>query len=161
MGFQKVIIAGNIGKMELRYTAQGKAVCNFSVAVTEGFDRDHTEWFRCEAWNKSAENMNQHLQVGSYVIVEGRLKTRKWQGQNGEDKYSTELKASRVEYGPRNQGQGQRQESASRSQYGSGTGGGGGYQEPPFNPDDDIPFNCLNESRFDGDALYRTQLFKW
>jgi single-strand DNA-binding protein len=140
MGFQRIVITGNIGKMELRYTPQGKAVCNFSVGVTEGFDKDHTEWFQCEIWDKQAENMNKYLQVGSYVVVEGRMKTRKWQGQDGQDKYRTELKASRVDYGPRNQGQGQRQENASRSQHGSGTGGGGGYQEPPFDDSDSIPF---------------------
>ena len=101
MGFQKTIIAGNIGKLkELRYTASGKAVCNFSVGVTEGFDKDHTEWFQVEVWDKTAEAVTKFLQVGSYVIVEGRLKTRKWEDRDGQARYSTDLKASRVEFGP-------------------------------------------------------------
>jgi single-strand DNA-binding protein len=149
MGYQKIVIVGNIGKTpEIKYTPQGKAVCSFSVAVTEGIDKEHTEWFSVEVWEKTAEAVSKYCDKGSPVLVEGRLKTRKWTDKDGNARYSTDLKATRVEFlgrsgdaqGPRNQPQAPQQNNASRSQYGSGTGGGGGYQEPPFDDSDSIPF---------------------
>jgi len=134
MGFQKTIIAGNIGQLkELKYTASGKAVCNFSVGVTEGFDKDHTEWFQVEVWDRTAEAVAKNLQVGSYVIVEGRLKTRKWENKDGQARYSTDLKASRVEFGPR---QGQQQERPAQSQSAPQNAN----IAPKFDPMEDIPF---------------------
>ena len=170
MGYQKITIVGNIGKTpEIKYTPQGKAVCSFSVAVTEGIDKEHTEWFSVETWEKTAEAVAKYCDKGSQVLVEGRLKTRKWTDKDGGTRYSTDLKASRVEFlGSRSDANsrgdtntGARQERAPRSQHGSGTGGGGAYQEAPFDPDDDIPFAHMPESRFDGDALYRDPLAKF
>lgn len=170
MGYQKITIVGNIGKSpDIKYTPQGKAVCSFSVAVTEGIDKEHTEWFSVETWEKTAEAVSKFCDKGSQVLVEGRMKTRKWTDKDGNNRYSTDLKASRVEFlgsksdssGQANTNTGARRESASRSQHGSETGGGGAYQEPPFTPDDDIPFAHMPECRFDGDALYRSQLFKF
>lgn len=149
MGYQKIVIAGNIGKTpEIKYTPQGKAVCSFSVAVTEGIDKEHTEWFAVEVWEKTAEAVAKYCDKGSHVLVEGRMKTRKWTDKDGNNRYSTDLKASRVEFlgsksdssGQANTNTGARQESASRSQHGSGTGNqqqDDGYQ---FNDDSEIPF---------------------
>ena len=149
MGYQKITIVGNIGKSpEIKYTPQGKAVCSFSVAVTEGIDKEHTEWFSVETWEKTAEAVAKYCDKGSQVLVEGRLKTRKWTDKDGGTRYSTDLKASRVEFlGPKSDANRQgntnvppRRESASRSQYGSGTGNqqqDDGYQ---FNDDQEIPF---------------------
>ncbi|NCC69633.1 MAG: single-stranded DNA-binding protein [Clostridia bacterium] len=149
MGYQKIVIAGNIGKTpEIKYTPQGKAVCAFSVAVTEGIDKEHTEWFAVEVWEKTAEAVAKYCDKGSRVLVEGRLKTRKWTDKDGGTRYSTDLKASRVEFlgsksdasGQGNTNTGTRQESASRGQQGSGTGKqqqDDGYQ---FSDDSEIPF---------------------
>ena len=149
MGYQKIVIAGNIGKTpEIKYTPQGKAVCSFSVAVTEGIDKEHTEWFAVEVWEKTAEAVAKYCDKGSQVLVEGRMKTRKWTDKDGNNRYSTDLKASRVEFlGSKsdanshgNTNTGARRENASRSQHGSGTGNqqqDDGYQ---FSDDSEIPF---------------------
>lgn len=149
MGYQKITIVGNIGKSpEIKYTPQGKAVCSFSVAVTEGIDKEHTEWFSVETWEKTAEAVAKYCDKGSQVLVEGRLKTRKWTDKDGGTRYSTDLKASRVEFlgsrsdasGQTNTNAGTRRESAPRSQHGSGTGNqqqDDGYQ---FSDDSEIPF---------------------
>lgn len=148
MGYQKIVIAGNIGKTpEIKYTPQGKAVCSFSVAVTEGIDKEHTEWFAVEVWEKTAEAVAKYCEKGSPVLVEGRMKTRKWTDKDGNARYNTDLKASRVDFlgsksddsGQRNQGHAPRQENAPRSQYGSGADGSGVDYEPPF-AQDGIPF---------------------
>ena len=149
MGYQKITIVGNIGKSpDIKYTPQGKAVCSFSVAVTEGIDKEHTEWFSVETWEKTAEAVAKYCDKGSQVLVEGRMKTRKWTDKDGGTRYSTDLKASRVEFlgsrsdasGQTNTNTGARRESASRGQYGSGTGNqqqDDGYQ---FSDDSEIPF---------------------
>lgn len=143
MGYQKIVIAGNIGKTpEIKYTPQGKAVCSFSVAVTEGIDKEHTEWFAVEVWEKTAEAVAKYCDKGSPVLVEGRLKTRKWTDKDGNVRYTTDLKATRVEFlghrsddsGQRSQSPTPRRESGSQGQYGGGTGD---YQ---FNDDSEIPF---------------------
>ena len=149
MGYQKITIVGNIGKSpEIKYTPQGKAVCSFSVAVTEGIDKEHTEWFSVETWEKTAEAVAKYCDKGSQVLVEGRMKTRKWTDKDGGTRYSTDLKASRVEFlgsrsdasGQTNTNAGTRRESAPRGQHGSGTGNqqqDDGYQ---FSDDSEIPF---------------------
>lgn len=149
MGYQKITIVGNIGKSpDIKYTPQGKAVCSFSVAVTEGIDKEHTEWFSVETWEKTAEAVAKYCDKGSQVLVEGRLKTRKWTDKDGGTRYSTDLKASRVEFlgsrsdasGQTNTNAGTRRENATRGEYGSGAGNQqqeDGYQ---FDDDSEIPF---------------------
>lgn len=143
MGYQKITIVGNIGKApEIKYTPQGKAVCSFSVAVTEGIDKEHTEWFAVEVWEKTAEAVAKYCDKGSPVLVEGRLKTRKWTDKDGNVRYSTDLKATRVEFlgsksddtGQRSQSHTTRQESGAQGQCGSGRDD---YQ---FNDGSEIPF---------------------
>lgn len=104
-GLNKVMIIGNLGKdPEMRFTANGSAVANFSVAVSrqysagDGERREETEWFRVVAWNKLAELCNQYLQKGRRVYVEGRLQTRSWDGQDGQKRYSTEVIANEVQF---------------------------------------------------------------
>lgn len=90
---------GNLGKdVETRFTQGGKAVANFSIAVADGYkDKqtgetvDQTEWVRCVAYDKLAEICSQYIHKGSKVYVQGRMKTRKWQDQSGQDRYSTEI----------------------------------------------------------------------
>ena len=94
----KVMLTGYLGAdPEMRYTAQGSAVTTFRVASgrrwksADGTDHDDTEWFRVVAWEKLGEICNQYLTKGTRVYIEGRLQTRKWQDQNGQDRYTTEV----------------------------------------------------------------------
>lgn len=97
----KVMLTGRLGAdPEMRYTAQGSAVTQFRVASgrtwksADGQQHDDTEWFRVVAWDKLGEICNQYLTKGTRVYVEGRLQTRKWQGQDGQDRYTTEVIAN-------------------------------------------------------------------
>lgn len=101
----KVQIIGRLGRdPELRYSQSGSPVCTLSVATDEGYtDRDgkkvdRTEWHRVVLYSKAAENCNQFLKKGSLVYVEGSLQTRKWQDQQGQDRFSTEIKAQRIQF---------------------------------------------------------------
>ena len=101
----KAMIIGRLGRdPELRYSQSGSPVCTLSVATDEGYtDRDgkkvdRTEWHRVVLYSKAAENCNQFLKKGSLVYVEGSLQTRKWQDQQGQDRYTTEIKAQRVQF---------------------------------------------------------------
>ena len=95
----KVIIVGHLGNdPEIRTMPNGESVANISVATSEswtdkatGERRDSTEWHRIVFYRRQAEVAGQYLRKGSQVYVEGRLKTRKWQDQNGQDRYTTEI----------------------------------------------------------------------
>lgn len=137
----KVILVGRLGQdPKLSYTQAGQAVANFSLATDEGYrDRnsgqkvERTEWHRIVAWRQTAEFCGNYLSKGRLVLVEGKLQTRKWQDQNGQDKYTTEIVANNVQgldsrqdagqYRGPQQGQGQ--------QRGGQQGQQGGYQQPP------------------------------
>ncbi len=141
----RVQLIGNLGQdPEVRYTNAGKAVCNFSVATShtwkdaEGNPQEKTEWHKIVAWGKLAEICSQYLAKGRKVFVEGRLQTRKWQGQDGNDRYTTEIVIDNMIFlGGREGGNG-----GSRPQAGGGfapvekaaPAGGQGFD------DDDIPF---------------------
>lgn len=96
----KAMLIGNLGAdPDLRYTSAGTAVASFNVATTErwkgqsGEVQEQTEWHRIIVWNKLAEICKEYLHKGSRVYIEGRLQTRKWQDQNGVDRYTTEIVA--------------------------------------------------------------------
>jgi single-strand DNA-binding protein len=98
--YQKVIVAGNLGQdPEVRYLTNGDAVANFSVAVTEswkdsgGQKQERTEWFRVVCFKRQAEIAGEYLKKGAQVLVEGKLQTRKYQANDGTDRYVTELRA--------------------------------------------------------------------
>lgn len=103
-GLNKVMIIGNLGRdPEMRYTPSGSPVTGFSVAVSrrwnsrDGEQREETEWFNVECWDKLAEIANEHLAKGKQVFVEGRLKTDSWEDkQTGEKKYRTKLIATNL-----------------------------------------------------------------
>src|SRR5579884_2262622 len=104
-GLNKVMIIGNLGRdPEMRYTPSGAPVTTFSVAVNrrwssqDGQQQDETEWFNVVAWNKLAETCNQVLTKGRLVYVEGRLRTRSWDGQDGQKHYRTEVIAQTVQF---------------------------------------------------------------
>ncbi|ERF77260.1 single-stranded DNA-binding protein [Gallibacterium anatis] len=98
-GINKVIIVGNLGtEPEVRTMPNGEAVANISVATSEswidkntGEKRELTEWHRIVFYRRQAEIVGEYLRKGSKVYVEGRLRTRKWQDQNGQDRYTTEI----------------------------------------------------------------------
>jgi single-strand DNA-binding protein len=99
----KVIIIGNVGSdPEMRFTPGGKPVTSFSVATNwvyttpEGERRQETEWFNIVAWNRLAEQCNQFLGKGRLVYAEGRLRTRTWDGQDGQQHSRSEVIANRV-----------------------------------------------------------------
>lgn len=121
----KVMIIGRLGKdPEIRYSQSGTAVCNLSLATDESYtDREgnkveRTEWHRVTCFQRVAENCTNYLAKGSMVYVEGSLTTRKWQDQQGQDRYTTEIKADRVQFLDRKGDQGgeqaPRQQSAPR-----------------------------------------------
>ncbi len=98
-GVNKVILVGNLGQdPDVRYTADGRAITNISVATTDswkdkntGERQDRTEWHRVVFFGKLAEIAAEYLKKGSQVYIEGRLQTRKWQDKSGQDRYTTEV----------------------------------------------------------------------
>ena len=104
-GINKVILIGNLGKdPETRYMPSGKAATNFSIATSERFkDREtgepqeRTEWHRVATFDRLAEIAAEYLKKGSKVYIEGRLRTRKWQDKEGNDRYSTEIIADQMQ----------------------------------------------------------------
>jgi single-strand DNA-binding protein len=122
--FNKIFIVGYLGKApELRYTPQGTAVCNFSVATTErrkdvaGEMRDNTTWFRVTAWGRTAEICAEYLHKGSQAFIEGRLSQREYTDRDGNQRYTLEVNASDVQFlgplGDRGEESSQREEGAS------------------------------------------------
>jgi single-strand DNA-binding protein len=149
----KVILIGNLGAdPETRYLPSGDAVTNIRIATSEkwkdksGEQQEHTEWHRIAFFGKLAEIAGEYLKKGSPVYVEGRIRTRKWQDKEGQDKYSTEIVADRMQMlGGRGGGSGgaepMNREPATASAGGGGKGqqakkGGGAFDQM----DDDIPF---------------------
>ena len=156
----KVILIGNLGKdPETRYLPSGDAVANFSVATTEKFKdksgamQEHTEWHRISFFGRQAEIAGEYLKKGSPVYVEGRIRTRKWQDKEGNDRYSTEIVGDRMQLlGGRGGSESmQREPAMAGSGDGGGMRGGGGSGGEARKPagkkgggfdemDDDIPF---------------------
>jgi single-strand DNA-binding protein len=104
-GVNKAILVGTLGKdPEQRYTPNGNAVCNISVATSEqwkdkqtGEKQERTEWHRVSMFGKLAEIAGQYLRKGSQVYLEGKIQTRKWQDKEGKDRYSTEIVADQMQ----------------------------------------------------------------
>ena len=104
-GINKVILIGNLGQdPEVRYTPNGGAVCNITVATSEtwkdkntGENQEKTEWHRVVMFRRLAEIAGEYLKKGSKVYLEGRLQTRKWQDQQGQDRYTTEIIADQMQ----------------------------------------------------------------
>jgi len=132
----KVILVGRLGQdPELRYTGDGTAVCNFSIATSSKYKDsngewvENTEWNKTVAWSKLAEICGEYLKKGSLVYVEGSLQTRKYDDKDGVTRYSTEIKIKEMKM------------------LGSRDGSDGSTTPKPtqtksddFGPDDDLPF---------------------
>lgn len=100
----KVILVGNLGRdPEIRYSADGSAICNASVATTSKYKKngenvEETEWHRIVFFNRLAEIAGEYLKKGRSVYIEGRIKTRKWQDkETGQDRYATEIVADQMQ----------------------------------------------------------------
>ena len=150
----KVILVGNLGAdPETRYTPNNEQVTNIRLATTDtwrdkqtGEKREQTEWHRIVFFGKLAEIAGQYLKKGSSVYIEGRLRTRKWQGQDGQDRYSTEIVADQMQMLGRREGMGDatmrdegrqaplRRNDAPPPSSSGGGGYGGGFD------DEDVPF---------------------
>jgi single-strand DNA-binding protein len=170
----KVILVGNLGAdPEVRYLPSGDAVANIRLATTDRYKdktsgemKEMTEWHRVSFFGRLAEIVNEYLKKGSSVYIEGRIRTRKWQAQDGTDRYSTEIVAEQMQMlggrggsmggGGGDEGGYSRGEPLERSGGGGGraasaprggAGGGGGSSRPSApagggfdEMDDDIPF---------------------
>jgi single-strand DNA-binding protein len=149
-GVNKVILVGNLGAdPETRYTAGGSAVTNVRLATTDswrdkqsGEQQERTEWHRVVFWGRLAEIAAEYLRKGSQIYVEGRIQTRKWQGQDGQDRWTTEIVGNEMQMlGSRGSAQtppadfdsGQSEDSAPRSSSPK-------KAETVEDFDDDIPF---------------------
>lgn len=155
----KVIIIGNVGRdPETRYSPNGGAICNLSIATTRnwkdkasGEKREETEWHRVVFYDRLAEIVGEYVKKGRPIYVEGRLKTRKWQDKDGIEKYTTEIIAEEMQL------LGSREGGGSGGGYGGGEQESGGYSREPAgggrapagkpapapalgDMDDDIPF---------------------
>lgn len=105
MSYNKIIVIGNLGRdPELRYTPQGDAVCDFSIAVNDrkkdksGEYNDVTTWYRITTWRKLAENASKYLAKGRQVYIEGRLTVDEWQDRDGKDRYTLGVTASEMQF---------------------------------------------------------------
>ena len=143
--FQKVIIAGNVGRdPEMRYMPDGKAVTNFSVAVSDGWGENKTTiWFRVSVWGKRAETANQYLGRGSKVLIEGRLRVdpatgapRVFTRQDGSVGTSLEISADNFTF-LSSKGE---VDNSMGSDDGGSYGGGGGSASGGAVEEDEIPF---------------------
>ncbi|MBV0933860.1 single-stranded DNA-binding protein [Marinobacterium weihaiense] len=129
-GINKVILIGNLGTdPEVRYMPSGNAVTNVNLATSESWKdkqtgqmQERTEWHRIVFFNRLAEIAGEYLRKGSKVYIEGSLRTRKWQGQDGQDRYTTEIVANEM------------QMLDSRGGEGGGYQQGGGYPQQNNDP---------------------------
>ena len=136
----KVILIGNLGRdPEVRYTQNGIAVANFTLATNEvwndksGERQERTEWHRIVVWGKQAEIAREHLSKGKQVYIEGSIQTRQWDDREGNKRTTTEIKAQRLMMMGRAEGGESRMNAAAPPPDAAGDESG-----PP--PDDDIPF---------------------
>lgn len=154
-GINKVILIGNLGNdPETKFLPSGGAVTNVSLATSESWKdkqtgqmQERTEWHRVVFFNKLAEIAGEYLKKGSKVYVEGSLRTRKWQGQDGQDRYTTEIVVSdmqmldgRGDGASGGQSRPQGYAAPASAPAAAPAAAAGGYAAPSGDFDDDIPF---------------------
>ncbi len=151
-GVNKVILVGNLGQdPEVKYMPNGNAVANISVATSEtwkdkntGDNQERTEWHRVVMFRRLGEIAGEYLKKGSKVYIEGKLQTRKWQDQNGQDRYTTEIVADQMQMldsrgGGMGDSAGFSQKPAAAQPAGNNAPSAAQTSSPEF-VDDDIPF---------------------
>ena len=145
-GVNKVILIGNLGaEPEVRYMPSGQAVANVRLATNEswrdketGEQQERTEWHRIVFYGRLAEIVKEYLHKGSQIYLEGRLQTRKWQGQDGQERYTTEIVANDMQM------------------LGSRTGGSASFddREPPTTKPQSTPAVDAAPADFDDDIPF-------
>ena len=143
MALNKVLLIGNVGKdPEIRHLQGGEAVATITLATSEryrdrgGESRERTEWHTVIAWRQLADLAQNYIRKGSQIFVEGKIRTRNWDDQNGQKHYVTEIQADTIQLlgrrtdNPVGQGQPQPQQGYGQSSYGQQQGYGGGYNAP-------------------------------
>ncbi|MCB1830565.1 MAG: single-stranded DNA-binding protein [Chromatiaceae bacterium] len=146
-GVNKVILIGNVGKdPEVRYMPNGNAVANLTLATSEswkdkatGETQERTEWHRVIFFRRLGEIVGEYVKKGSKIYVEGRLQTRKWQGQDGQDRYTTEIVADQMQM--------------LDSRGGGGSGGGGDYSSSRPS-ESDMASSAPDDGGFDDDIPF-------
>lgn len=146
MSFNKIIIVGNLGRdPELRYTPQGTAVCNFSIATNErkkdktGELQDITTWFRVTLWRNQAENASKYLTKGSPVYIEGHLRVEEWTDREGGQRYTLEVQGTDMQFiGGRTDEYSS--DSSSQNNFADDSDTSGNPAPQSAGNDDDIPF---------------------
>ena len=149
-GVNCVIILGNLGQdPEVKYMANGTAVANLSIATSESWKdqqgqlQEKVEWHRCTAYRKLAEIIGEYVRKGSQIYVEGKLQTRKWQDQSGQDRYTTEIIIDQMQMlGSKHGGQSNQaiQQSNQQGQQSRQQQSRPPMAEPDFDVDSDVPF---------------------
>lgn len=145
-----MILCGRLGRdAEVRFTPAGQAVATLNLATTEtwkdkdGNKQEFTEWSRVVVWGKTAENLGPYLLKGKQILVEGKLRTRQWDDKDGVKRYTTEIKADRVNLvGSRgdSNGGGRRDERDTDLGIDPAATGAGAGRDASDVPEDDIPF---------------------
>jgi single-strand DNA-binding protein len=137
----KIIVIGNLGRdPEMRYTPSGQGVTSFSVAssrrytTASGEQREETEWFNVNAWGRLAELCNQYLTKGQQVYVEGRLRSRSYEGRDGQMRFVNEINLTDVQFLRGGAGVGEGRPPLYGQEAGTGDEG------PPLDDVDDLPF---------------------
>lgn len=147
-GVNKVILVGNLGKdPEVRYMPSGGAVANLTLATSEtwrdkatGENQERTEWHRVVMFGRLGEIAGEYLRKGAKIYVEGKLQTRKWQDQNGQDRYTTEIVANEMQMlDSRGAGQGGGQGQYNQQGGGQYNQGGGQPQQQQANQNQQAP----------------------
>lgn len=147
--YQKVIILGNVGRdPEIKYTASGTAVVSLSLATSRrwkdkssGEMQEDTEWHRVVAYDRLAEIVGQYVEKGSQLLIDGRLKTRKWEDKSNVTHYTTEVVVESMQLMGGTKGGEQRERPAQRQASASKPAGKTGNGTTGFDDmDDDIPF---------------------
>ncbi len=143
MSFSKITLIGNLGRdPELRYTPQGTAVCDFSVAVNDrkrdkaGEWQDVTTWFKITFWGKQAENASKYLTKGRQAYIEGRLQVEEWTDRDGNNRYTLAVQGNDIQF------------------LGDGRGEGGGEHQTA--PENSYPASPTTNDEFSGQASTAT-----
>lgn len=146
-GVNKVILIGNVGKdPEIRYSPNGSAVANLSLATSEswkdkntGEKQEKTEWHKVVAFGKLAEIIGQYLKKGSQIYIEGKIQTRKWTDKEGKDHYTTEIVANQMQM-LGSKGDAESSGASTADAYREASGGSAKAKSAAPDFDDEIPF---------------------
>ncbi|MGC9150961.1 MAG: single-stranded DNA-binding protein [Microbacter sp.] len=150
MSVNKVILIGNVGKdPEVKYLDRNMAVANFTLATTErGYKTangtevpDRTEWHNIVMWNKLAETAEKYVKKGSQLYIEGKIRTRQWEDQNGVKRYTTEIYADTMQFLGKKSDNAASSESTTQHYASNSIESTASEPVPPIDsPDDDLPF---------------------